>query len=130
MQAPEQIEPKSLADYLEVLCKSVFQTGLSWRVVESKWPGIKEAFRGFDAEAVANLTPPEVDDLTADKRVIRNRRKIEATVENARTMLELEEQHGTLRDYLRSHGGFEETVTCESGSSSSATWVRSTFYTS
>ena len=110
MQAPQQIEPKRLADYLDVMSKSVFQLGISWRVVEAKWPGTREAFRGFDPEAVGDLTPAEMDDLAADTRVIRNRRKLEAVAQNARPMLELEERHGRFRSYLRSHGGFEETV--------------------
>ena len=110
MEAPQQIEPKSLADYLDVMSKSVFRSGISWRVVESKWPGTREAFRGFDAEAVADLSPAEMDALVADTRVIRNRRKLEAVVQNARQMLELQERHGSFQSYLRSHGGFDETV--------------------
>ena len=110
MEAPERIEPKRLGDYLEVMSKSVFQSGISWKVVEAKWPGTREAFNGFSAEAVADLTPDDLDQLTMDTRVIRNRRKLEATVGNARRMLELERQHGSFRAYLRSHGGFENTV--------------------
>ena len=109
-RAPEKIQPRGPADYLEVMSKAVFQTGISWRVVENKWPGIREAFRAFDPAAIASLTPELLDSITADPRVIRNRRKIEAIVENARAMLELERQHGTFRSYLRSHGGFEGTV--------------------
>ena len=109
-RAPEKIQPAGLADYLEVMSKAVFQTGISWRVVENKWPGIREAFRGFDPGAIVALTPDELDHLAADPRVIRNRRKIEAIVENANSMLELERQHGAFRSYLRSHGGFEGTV--------------------
>ena len=110
MHAPEQIEPNKLNDYLEVMSKPVFQSGMSWRVVESKWQGIREAFRGFDPDVVANLTEPDLDGLAQDKRVIRNRRKLEAIVWNAQRILELEEAHGSFRGYLRSHGGFEETV--------------------
>ncbi len=108
--APKQIEPKSLGDYLEVMSKSVFQTGISWRVVENKWPGIREAFRGFDAQAVASLGERDIDKLAGDTRVIRNRRKLEAIVENANRLLQLEAEHGSFRSYLRSHGGFEATV--------------------
>ena len=109
-RAPERIEPQSLGDYLEVMTKSVFQSGISWRVVEAKWPGIREAFKGFDAKAVARLTPFDLDQLAQDKRVIRNRRKLEAIVGNARRMLEIEEAHGGLRNYLRSHGDFDAAV--------------------
>jgi hypothetical protein len=110
MEAPKQIRPKGPGDYLEVMTKAVFQSGISWRVVESKWNGFREALHGFDAERIADLTPPEVDELAEDTRIVRNRRKIEATVHNARTLLDLEKDHGSFRTYLRSHGGFEETV--------------------
>lgn len=110
MQAPERIEPSGLADYLEVITKAVFQSGMSWRVVAAKWDGFRTAFHAFDPEWVAALSPPDVDRLAADASIIRNRRKIEATVHNAEEMLELERQYGTFRDYLRSHGSFEATV--------------------
>ncbi len=110
MQAPEQVEPKGLADYLEVMSKAVFQSGMSWKVVESKWPGLREAFREFDPEALTTLTEPELDELSQDTRGIRNRRKIEAVIGNARRMLELESAHGTFRGYLQSHGDFDSTV--------------------
>ena len=109
-EAPERINPQSLGDYLEVMSKAVFQTGLSWKVVRSKWPGIREALRRFDAEAVANLTPPDLDNLAVDERVIRNRRKLEAVVENARRIIELDKSHGSFRNYLRSHSDFDTTV--------------------
>ena len=106
-QAPERIEPRSLGDYLEQMTKSVFQSGMSWRVVNSKWPDIREAMRGFDTEAIANLSPADLDALTQDKQVIRNRRKLEAIIHNARRMLDLEGKHGSFRGYLRSHEDFD-----------------------
>lgn len=108
--APPQIKPKVLGDYLEVMSKSVFQSGMSWKVIDSKWEGIREAFDGFDAEAVAKMGDREIDALTKDTRVIRNRRKLEAIVENANRMIELETKHGSFRSYLRSFGDFEATV--------------------
>ena len=108
--APQQIVPQRTGDYLEVMSKAIFQTGISWKVVENKWPGIHDAFRGFDHRKVASLTEAELAGLSADPRVIRNRRKIEAIVDNARTMLDLEEQHGSFKNYLRSHGDFDATV--------------------
>jgi 3-methyladenine DNA glycosylase Tag len=110
MEAPKQIRPKGNADYLEVMTKAVFQAGISWRVIEAKWDGFRQAFDGFNAETVAGLDPPDVDRLTQDTRIVRNRRKIEATVGNARTLLDLAKEHGSFKKYLRSHGGFEETV--------------------
>ena len=108
--APEQIKPKGLGDYLEVMSKAVFQSGMSWKVINSKWPGIHDAFRGFEPLAVASLTEAEMADLCTDTRIIRNRKKVEAVVDNARRMIDLDEAHKGFRNYLRSHGGFEGTV--------------------
>ena len=110
MHVPERIEPKGLADYLETMSKSVFQTGMSWRVVDSKWPDIREAMRGFDPDTIAKFGEMELEELANDKRVIRNRRKLRAIVDNARQMIDLDAKHGSFRDYLRSHDNFDETV--------------------
>src|SRR6266498_485117 len=83
MQAPERVSPKNLADYLDVLTRAVFQSGISWRVIEAKWPGTRQALEDFDPERLADLTPDDVDRLVQDQRLIRNRRKIEATIANA-----------------------------------------------
>jgi 3-methyladenine DNA glycosylase Tag len=107
---PKQIRPKSLADYLDVLSRVAFEAGLSGRVVEAKWGNIERAFHGFDPERVARMTPRAVDKLLDDDRVIRSRSKIEATIANAETMLELDEEYGSFRRYLRSHDDFEATV--------------------
>jgi 3-methyladenine DNA glycosylase Tag len=110
MPAPPKVRPRGLADYLEVLTRAVFQSGLSWRVIDAKWDGFREAFHGFDPARVADLTPNQVDELAADRRIVRNRRKIQATVDNAQAMLELDARHRGFGRYLRSHGGFDETV--------------------
>ena len=109
MEAPERIEPQSLSDYLEVMCKAVFQSGMSWAVVKAKWPDFKEAMHDFDPVAIAFLSEKDLDDLAQDKRVIRNRRKLTAIVKNAQALLDLEKEHGGFQSYLRSHGGFEAT---------------------
>ena len=110
MPSPEKIQPTSLSNYLEILTKAVFQSGISWRVVEAKWPGIKEAFKDFDTDVVAGFSEPELDELAQDTRVIRNRRKLSAIVPNAQRMVELEEEHGGFQKYLRSCPDFSSTV--------------------
>ena len=108
MHAPERIEPTGLSDYLAVMSRSVFEPGLNWHVVEAKWPGIVEAFEGFDPMRVAAYTPEDVERLLGDPRVIRNRAKIEAIVHNAGEMLALEGAGGGFRDYLRSGMSYDE----------------------
>jgi 3-methyladenine DNA glycosylase Tag len=110
MHGPSRIRPQSLADYLEIMSKTVFQTGISWRVVDSKWPGIKDAFRGFDPVVVSKLKGSDKDALLVDTRIIRNRRKIEAIAENARRIIELDKEHGGFRKYLRSFASYDELV--------------------
>ena len=110
MQIPERIQPQSINDYLDVMSRSVFQSGLSWRVVDSKWPGTREALQGFDPRVVAGFTDGDLDRLTEDTRIIRSRRKLNAVVHNAQKMLELEAEHGSFQKYLRSHAGFEATL--------------------
>ncbi|MDA1257693.1 MAG: DNA-3-methyladenine glycosylase I [Chloroflexi bacterium] len=111
MQAPDRIEPKALWDYLDVMSRAVLQSGISWRVVESKWPGIREAFHGFDAASVAGMDEAELEEVANDTRVIRNRRKLAAVVTNAQRMIELEDEHGSFKNYLRAGNDFGDTVT-------------------
>lgn len=110
MQPPQQIQPQSIAEYLEIMSKSVFQSGLSWKVVESKWEGIREALHQFDPFWLRDLAEPQLDQLLEDQRIIRSRRKLLAISYNAGKMLELEEKNGNFRNYLRSHSSFEETL--------------------
>jgi 3-methyladenine DNA glycosylase Tag len=108
---PEQIKPKSLDDYLEVMSKAVFQSGISWKVVEAKWPSTREAFYNFDIQKVANLDDKDIDELSQDTRVIRNYRKLNATVSNAQRIIALDEEYKGFKNYLRSQADFDATLT-------------------
>ena len=107
---PPQYTPKSIDDYLEHLSKGVFQAGISWRVVDAKWPTIRKAFHGFKVERVARMTDREIDALAKDERVIRSRPKIAAIVHNAGEILEIERDRG-FRKHLRSFEDYEELAT-------------------
>ena len=71
----------------ERLVLEAFQSGLSWRTVLVKRPRFREVFAGFDPDAVAAFGDAEVEALLADPGIIRNRRKIEAAVANARAVV-------------------------------------------
>jgi 3-methyladenine DNA glycosylase Tag len=107
MEGPPRIDPKNLADYLDILTRAVFQSGISWRVVEAKWPGTREALYDFDPQRVADLTLEDVDRLAQDTRLIRNRRKIEATIDNAQSLLDLDREHNGFKHYLESFPNYE-----------------------
>jgi 3-methyladenine DNA glycosylase Tag len=107
MEAPARIRPKSPDDYLEQLSKGVFQAGISWRVVDAKWAGIKTAFYRFRLERVARMSDREIDGMAQDPRLIRSRPKIAAVVHNARVILELEREKG-FRKHLGSIPEYED----------------------
>ncbi len=70
----------------EALTLGVFQIGLSWSIVFGKRDAFRKAFRSFDVAKVAAMTERDVDRMVQDASIIRNRGKIEATVDNARAM--------------------------------------------
>ncbi len=78
------------AALFERLSLEGFQSGLSWIVVLRKRPAFRAAFAGFDPAAVAAFGEADVERLLADPGIVRNRRKIEATVANARAVLALD----------------------------------------
>ncbi|HWG26354.1 DNA-3-methyladenine glycosylase I [Actinospica sp.] len=70
----------------EALTLGVFEVGLSWSIVFGKRDAFRRAFRDFDVAKVAKLTGEDVDRLVQDASIIRNRGKIQATIDNARAM--------------------------------------------
>jgi DNA-3-methyladenine glycosylase I len=72
----------------ERMCLEGFQSGLSWRIVLAKRPAFREVFAGFDPVVIAGFGPQDVEALMGDARIIRNRRKIEAVLTNARLLLD------------------------------------------
>jgi DNA-3-methyladenine glycosylase I len=71
------------ANLFEALVLTYFENGLSWTTVFDKRDNFRAAFHGFNPGAVAAMTADDVDRLMADTSIVRNRRKIEATVHNA-----------------------------------------------
>ena len=89
----------------ELLTLEGAQAGLSWTTILRKRDGYREAFAGFEPEVVAAFGPDEVDRLLLDAGIIRNRAKIEATIDNARAILALEQSGTDFVDHLWSFVG-------------------------
>ena len=102
---PPRKVPESDDDYLEEMTKAIFQSGFSWKVVDQKWPNFREAFEGFSVERVAEFDDRDLDKLLQDEGIVRNGRKIEATIKNAGEIRSILREHGSFRDYLRSMDG-------------------------
>ena len=75
----------------ERLCLEAFQSGLSWITILRKRPAFREAFAGFEIDAVAEFTEADEARLMADASIVRNRAKIAAAVRNARAAQQLPE---------------------------------------
>jgi len=96
--------PQSDQEYFALLARAVFSAGLGPRVVESRWREMNVAFHGFEPGKVKDMGEADVARLLADPAVIRNRRKIEAVIENARRFLERTGDNLTFHAYLTELG--------------------------
>lgn len=86
----------------ECLVLESAQAGLSWLSVLRRREGYREAFYGFDLDRIATMTDKDVERLMTHKGIIRNRRKIEATISNAIYFKEIQVEYGSFYSYLRS----------------------------
>jgi 3-methyladenine DNA glycosylase Tag len=88
--------------YFENMTRVVFLAGLSWRMIDGKWPNFRRAFDDFSVDAVAEMTESDVKKLKTDASIVRNEAKIAATVNNARQFQKIRRLHGSFRQYLES----------------------------
>lgn len=86
--------------HFEFLTLEGAQAGLSWATVLNKREGYRKAFAGFDPQKVARFTEKRVEKLLLDPGIIRNRLKVQATVNNARRYLEVQESFGSFNEYI------------------------------
>ena len=84
----------------EMLTLEGAQAGLSWRTILYKREGYRQAFAGFDAAPVSRFTPARIERLLEDPSIVRNRRKVESTVANARAVVALADEGMTLDQLL------------------------------
>jgi DNA-3-methyladenine glycosylase I len=84
----------------EMLTLEGAQAGLSWSTILNKREGYRRAFSGFDPAAVARSDGRRVERLLADPSIVRNRLKVESTVANARAVLQVQDELGSLDTFL------------------------------
>ena len=84
----------------EMLTLEGAQAGLSWNTILNKRQGYREAFAGFDPQVVAGFADKDVERLLTDPGIVRNRLKVESTVNNAARVLEVQAELGSLDAYL------------------------------
>ena len=89
----------------EKLCLEGFQAGLSWLTILRKREAFREVFANFEVAEVARFGDDKFAELMDDVRIVRNRAKIEATINNAQRVIELVEHEGSLAHFLWSYEG-------------------------
>ncbi|HWL92992.1 MAG TPA: DNA-3-methyladenine glycosylase I [Phycisphaerae bacterium] len=104
---------KTDAGHLGRIAAEIFQCGLSWKIVLVKWPALREGFLEFEPQRVAKMGARDVSRLCANAAIIRNRAKIEATIHNARVMLDLAGEHGSYLKWLKQLPGKTATEIAE-----------------
>jgi len=87
----------------ERLCLEINQAGLSWLTVLKKREAFWKAYYAFDIDRVARFKKRDIDRLLGDASIIRNRRKIEAVIENARRLCTMRNTHGSFAGWLDSY---------------------------
>ena len=92
--------PLGDAGWFERLTLEVFQAGLSWRTVLAKREGFRRAFHDFEPKLVAAFTAKDVSSILRDPGIVRNRAKVLATIENARTVLALADAYGSFGQWV------------------------------
>ena len=96
--------PKDDGEYFERMSRAIFTAGLSWSMVEKKWPNFRKAFASFSPAVVAQMTDKDVKALMNDAGIVRNERKIRATIHNATEIAELKKEFGSFKGYIASFG--------------------------
>jgi DNA-3-methyladenine glycosylase I len=86
--------------WFEFLILDAFQAGLTWELILLRRPHLRRAFADFNPEIVATFDSGQVETLMQDAQIIRNRRKIEASVTNARAFLKVQNEFGSFSRYI------------------------------
>ena len=104
---PDVIEPQSLADYLEVMARAIFQAGVRWKKIADHWDAYRTAFEAFDPQKLALYDDLDIERLLETPGVLRSPRKAKAVVTNAKALLDIARDHGEIRTYLRSFDSYD-----------------------
>jgi DNA-3-methyladenine glycosylase I len=92
--------PTSDDAYFENMIRVVFLAGLSWGMIDKKWPNFKKAFKNFSIAEVAKFDEKDVQRLMVDASIVRNRAKIVATISNAKQLQTIRKEHRSFQSYL------------------------------
>jgi hypothetical protein len=104
---PRVIDNPTLDDHLEIMSRAIFQAGLSWAFIDSRWDAFRAAFDTFDVKLVALYGEGEIERLMETEGVVHSRAKIAGTIENARTLLALVAEYGDIASYVKTFASYD-----------------------
>ena len=87
-------------EIFELLILESFQSGLSWLTILKKRENFRKAFDNFDYEKIAEYDDDKIDELLSNEGIIRNKAKINATINNAKVFMDIQEEFGSFDDYI------------------------------
>jgi DNA-3-methyladenine glycosylase I len=90
-------------ELFERLVLEINQAGLSWSTILNKQQNFKRAYKNFAIKKVASFNEKDFERLMNDAGIIRNRLKINAAIENARTLLHIQKEHGSFKKWIDHH---------------------------
>ena len=94
--------PKDDDGYLDRMAHAIFESGLSWRMVENKWPNFRKAFSDFSIDKVAKIGDKEVKSMLENPGIVRSEGKIRATIFNAQQLQKVKAEFGSFKAYMDS----------------------------
>lgn len=97
----------TLSDHLAIITQAIFQAGLSWAFIDARWDRYVAEFDGFDVAKVAGYDEADVARLLQAADVVHSRAKIEGTIRNARALLEIEREFGSVAAYQTSFPNYD-----------------------
>ena len=98
----EWCKPNFDDNYLfEMLILESFQAGLSWECILNKRENFKQAFDNFDVYKICNYNDEKIKKLLENKSIIRNKQKINATINNSKIFIKIKNEYGTFYNYLK-----------------------------
>jgi hypothetical protein len=104
---PRVIAAPTLDDHLEVMTRAIFQAGLSWAFIESRWETFRAAFGNFAIAAVAAYGDYDVERLMTEDGIVHSRSKIVGTIANARALGALVAEYGDVAAYAKAFPSYD-----------------------
>jgi len=100
----------TLDDHLEIMTRAIFQAGLSWAFIAARWDAFRAAFENFAIARVADYGAFDIDRLLHTEGIVHSRKKLAGTVENAKTLVQVERTFGSVSAYIAGFNTYRQLL--------------------